>query len=201
MTGDFAEGVKLIAAVEEKLDEYRQIIDRHRVMVLNYKFASLHFCNGNYSTAIDYLQKIINDTRNLRYDLQSHARILHLLAHLELDNYELVSNLAPSVVRFMKQHKDSTGVQDQIIRFLSWKGPLSRKELKKQFQKLLDSLVEMERNRFETRAFAFFDLTSWLEAKLENKTMSQLIKSKNRLLDPEAVTQPHVTSNSQATLQ
>ena len=61
-------------------------IDSHRILVLNYKIAILYFGSGDYNTCIDYLQKIINDKTDLRYDLQCYARLVHLMAHYELGN-------------------------------------------------------------------------------------------------------------------
>jgi hypothetical protein len=179
MTGEFDKGVKLIPDVEEKLMGYAHIIDRHRVLVLNYKFATLYFGRGDYSKAIDYLQKIINDPSNLRNDLQSYARLLHLFAHLELGNYDLVTHLSKSVYRFMKQLKNLTGVEEEILKFLRNKEELKGNKLKQEFGKLLKAIKAMENNRFETRAFAYFDLISWIESKLENKTMAEIIASKN----------------------
>jgi len=179
MAGEFDRGVKLIPSVEEKLITYSDIIDRHRLLVLNYKFATLHFGNGNYSKAIDYLQKIINDPSNLRYDLQSYARLLNLFAHLELGNDDLVAHLSNSVYRFMKNRRNLSGVEEEILKFLRSKVELKGNKLKEEFEKLLRAIKALESNRFETRAFAYFDLISWIESKLENKTMVEIIARKN----------------------
>ena len=74
--------------IEEKLEEYALFVDRHRIMVFNYKIATLYFGSGIMTPCIDYLQKIINGPVDLRYDLQCYARLLHLMAHYELGNYE-----------------------------------------------------------------------------------------------------------------
>ncbi|HUN03630.1 MAG TPA: hypothetical protein PLS00_12295, partial [Niabella sp.] len=47
--------------IEEKLSEYALFLDKHRIMVLNYKMAILYFGSGDFSTCIDYIQRIIND--------------------------------------------------------------------------------------------------------------------------------------------
>ncbi len=101
MLGTFKEGLSLVKDIEKKLDEYSLFIDRHRVMVLNYKMATLYFGSGDHATCIDYLQRIINDNVDLRYDLQCYARLLHLIAHYELGNVELMESLTKSVYRFM----------------------------------------------------------------------------------------------------
>src|SRR5258706_14478241 len=56
MLGTFAEGLLMIPSIEEKLEEYELFIDTHRVLVFNYKIATLYFGSGDYNTSIDYLQ-------------------------------------------------------------------------------------------------------------------------------------------------
>lgn len=58
--GTFTEGTKLVPQIEEKLKEYELYLDRHRILVFYYKFASIYFGSGDYETTIDYLNKIIN---------------------------------------------------------------------------------------------------------------------------------------------
>jgi len=181
MTGEFDKGVKLIPEMEQKLGQYSSLIDRHRVLVLNYKFATLLFGTGNYAGAIDYLMKIINEDSDLRYDLQSYARILHLFAHVELGNQELVKHLSKSVYRFMQQLKNLTVVEEALVKFLRNKVELKGRELKKALEELHANIKAYEKNRYETRAFAYFDIISWLEARINNTTMSEVITKKHQL--------------------
>ncbi|MEP6845576.1 MAG: hypothetical protein ABI861_06220, partial [Panacibacter sp.] len=46
MTGTFKEGLAVIPHIEEKLREYGLYIDPHRVLVFNYKIASIYFGSG-----------------------------------------------------------------------------------------------------------------------------------------------------------
>ena len=97
MLGTFRQGLALIPGIEEKLENDEIFIDSHRVLVLNYKIAMLYFGSGDYNTCIDYLQKIINEKTDLRYDLQCYARLLHLMAHYELGNDMLMESLSKSL--------------------------------------------------------------------------------------------------------
>ncbi|HEY1200098.1 MAG TPA: hypothetical protein VGE79_03905, partial [Niastella sp.] len=83
MQGTFREGLALVPEIEEKLEEYALFVDQHRILVFNYKIATLHFGNGDFEKCIDYLQRIINGPIDLRVDLQCYARLLHMLAHYE----------------------------------------------------------------------------------------------------------------------
>ncbi|MGQ0738967.1 MAG: hypothetical protein ACT4OJ_07915 [Bacteroidota bacterium] len=178
MRGNFKEGLSIVPAIEKELEGYDLFLDSHRVLVLNYKFAMLYFGSGDYNTCIDYLQKIINDHSNLRYDLQCYARLLHLMAHYELGNDMLMDSLTKSVYRFMAKMKNLTAVEEAMFKFLRQSMPLSPRQLRPEFEKLLDTIKHLEKDRFQTRAFAYIDIISWVESKVYNKPMDKLIQEK-----------------------
>jgi len=178
MQGSFSEGLAIILGIEKELDAYELFLDRHRVMVLNYKFAMLYFGSGDYNTAIDYLQRIIHEHSNLRYDLQCYARLLHLMAHYEMGNDMLMESLTKSVYRFMSKMKNLTAVEEAIFRFLRQSIPLSPRQLKPEFEKLLQTIKHLEKDRFQTRSFAYIDIISWVESKVYDKTMAEVIRDK-----------------------
>jgi len=178
MQGTFKEGLTIIPSIEKELAEYDLFLDSHRVLVLNYKFAMMYFGSGEYNTCIDYLQKIINDNTNLRYDLQCYARVLHLMAHYELGNDMLMESLSKSVYRFMAKMKNLTAVEEAMFKFLRQSIPLSPRQLKPEFEKLLNTIKHLENDRFQTRSFAYIDIISWVESKVYNKPMAAVIHEK-----------------------
>ena len=178
MLGTFAEGLKIIPAIEQQLQENVLYIDRHRLMVFTYKTATLYFGSGDYNRSIDYLQKIINNTTDLRYDLQCYARLVHLMAHYELGNYDIIEYLIKSVYRFMSKMQNLTVVEEEMFKFLRSSFNVSPRKLKPELEKLLDKIKHFEKNRFETRAFAYLDIISWVESKVLNKPMGTIIYNK-----------------------
>ncbi|HVU98281.1 MAG TPA: hypothetical protein VHE34_23820 [Puia sp.] len=180
MLGNFAQGLAFVPEIEEKLAEYDLFIDRHRILVLNYKIASMYFGAGDYGTCIDYLQRIINDQQDLRNDLQCYARVLHLMAHYELKNFDLMESLTKSVYRFMAKRERLTRVEEEMFRFLRTSFQTSRAGLRAEFEKFLGKIKHFEGNRYEARAFAYLDLVSWVESKVYQRPMSEIIAEKYR---------------------
>jgi tetratricopeptide (TPR) repeat protein len=180
MMGTFKEGLPLVPGIEKRMNEYALFIDTHRILVLNYKIATLYFGSGDYETCIDYLQKIINDNTDLRDDLQSYARLVHLLAHYELGNTDIIESLARSVYRFMAKKENLTVIEEEMLRFLRQSFDVSGRKIKPELEKLLNKVKYLEKNRFETRAFAYLDIISWLEGKVYEKPMSTIIYDKYR---------------------
>ena len=137
MKGSFAEGLKLVPSIEKNLEEYALFVDGHRILVFNYKIATLYFGAGKYGIAIDYLQKIINGAGDLRIDLQCYARLLHLMAHYELGNDEIIESLIKSVYRYMAKMKNLTVVEEEMFKFLRHSFHVSRNKLKMELEKFL----------------------------------------------------------------
>lgn len=178
LEGTFTEGLRLVPHIEEKLEEYELYLDRHRVLVFDYKIACLYFGSGNNEKAIEYLNKIIHWKVDLRTDLQCYARLLHLIAHYELGNFDLLEYLIKSVYRFMGKMDNLTAVEEEIFSFLRNAFKLSPQTLKPAFEKLLQRIRKYEGDRFETRAFLYLDIISWLESKIENVKVQDVIRQK-----------------------
>lgn len=179
MQGDFREGLAIVPEVENKLKEYALFVDSHRIVVFNYKFASLYFGAGDYNTAIDYLQNIINDNQpGLRNDLQCYARLMHLLCHFEIGNEEILESLIKSVYRFMARMKTLTVIEEAIFTFLRHSFKVNARLLKPELEQFLKKIKHLEKNRFETRSFAYLDVISWVESKVYDRPMGEIIHEK-----------------------
>ena len=178
ISGEFTEGLKLVPGIEEKLGEYEIYLDRHRILVIYYKIACMYFGAGQFDTAIDYLNKIINWKVDLRNDLQCYARLLHLIAHYEIGNMDLLEYLAKSVYRFMAKMQNLSVVEDELFKFLRKSLTLTPNKLKPEFEKLVHKLKQLENKPLETRAFMYLDIISWLESKINNVPVQEIIKKK-----------------------
>jgi len=175
LEGTFSEGLAMIPAMEEKLKEIELYIDSHRILVFYYKIACLYFGAGNSEKTIDYLNRIINWKLSLRDDLQCYARLLHLIAHYELGNREVVAYLSKSVYRFMSKMKNLGEVEEVLFNFLR---NSIQSGAEASFEELLHKLQPLEKNKLESRAFMYLDIISWLESKIQNKDVQTIIKEK-----------------------
>jgi hypothetical protein len=180
LEGSFTEGLRLIPHLEEQLKKFEPYLDRHRVLVFYYKIACLYFGTGKNEKAIEYLNKIINWKVDLRTDLQCYARLLHLIAHYELGNYNLLEYLIKSVYRFMANMENLSAVEEEMFRFLRKSFSLQPQQLKTAFAQLLQRIRKYEGNRFETRAFVYLDIISWLESKISGVDVQTIIRDKYR---------------------
>jgi hypothetical protein len=178
LEGTFKEGLTIVPEISQQLKDFSIYLDHHRVLVFYYKIASLYFGAGDFGTAIDYLNKIINWKVDLRTDLQCYARLLHLISHYELGNFQLLEYLIKSVYRFMAKMKNFSLVEEEVFNFLRKSFYLSAKKLQPEFERLLNTIKRLEKSKFETRAFAYLDIISWLESKVTNKPVYEIIREK-----------------------
>jgi hypothetical protein len=178
MEGTFSQGLKMVPFIEEKLTEYELQLDRHRALVFYYKIACLYFGSGDREHTIDYLNRIIHWKVDLRADLQCYARLLHLIAHYELGNYDILEYLIKSVYRFMAKMKNLSVVEKEIFSFLGKSFHFDQPQITRAFIGLRDKLRKYEGNPEESRSFMYLDVISWLESRIRQVPVQEIIREK-----------------------
>ena len=175
--GTFNEGVQLIPEIEAGLESFQYHLDQHRVMVFYYKIACMYFGANKNEEALDYLNKIINfKAGNLREDIQCFARMLQLICHYEMGNVDLLEYIIKSVYRFLPKMQDLNIIQTEILKFLRKALYLNEPELRKAFLILKNKLEILSNHPYEKRSFLYLDNISWLESKLSNKHIGDIIR-------------------------
>ncbi len=186
MEGTFHEGLPLVNEVLEGINIHKSRIDEHHIMVFYYKIASLYFGIGENKKCIEFLDKIIsNRSLTMREDLLCFSRVLNLVAHYEAGLDYNLDTLIKSTYKFLIKMEDLYEVQKEMIKFLRGLGDIYPHEIKKEFKKLLEKLKEFEDHPYERRAFLYLDIISWLESKIENKSVNLIIREKFQLSNPQ----------------
>lgn len=177
--GDYGKGVEIIPRTLKRLKRYGSKMDEHRKLVFYYKIAWIYLGNEQPSKSIDYLMHIVNkDIKNLRQDIQNYARLLFLICHFELSNYDTLNYLC----RSMKPHFNKTAKEDiaqiEILKCLEQlsKTPiLEQTSVFKSYQKKFDRMFG---DIYLQRSATYLDFLSWLEAKVSRKTLAEVVSSK-----------------------
>lgn len=180
MKGDFARGVALMERIMPGIDQFALQLDPHSRVIMYFKTACLYFGNEEHKTAVVWLNKIINSHEvDLREDIHGFARIVNLISHYELGNMELIEYYVRSTYRFLLKKEDLHQFQKYILNFLvRLKTNITEKELKIRFETLRNNLLELSKDPYEKRAFIYFDIISWLESKIENRPVQEIIQEK-----------------------
>ena len=177
--GSFDKGLELIPKIKKELPKYKNRIDEHHTMIFYYKFASMHFGAGNNKACIEYLNLIIsNKSLSMREDLQCFARVLNVVAHYEGGFDYHIEALLRDTYKYLLKINDLYEVQKEMIKFIKGLQDIYPHDIKKAFIEFHETLKKYENHPYERRAFLYLDIISWLESKIENKPVSQVIKEK-----------------------
>ena len=179
LKGTFEEGLIDIPRSIKRLKKYSARMDAHRIMVFYYKFSWMYLAAGKPDEAVEYLNRIIQmEIQNLREDMQGYARLMFLMAHYDLENYDIMPYLISQADSFFSRMQSKNKVQIAILKYLQAvsQAPLStRIEI---FKTLRGELKILSEDRYEKRAFIYLDIMAWLDAKIENKSISQVVKER-----------------------
>lgn len=182
LEGNFSVGLSIVPSIDAFIKKYESKLDAHRIIVFYYKIACLYFGSGDNKMAIKYLNLVIQfREQSLREDIQCFARILNLIAHFELGNDVLVEYQIKSVYRFLMKLGELKGVQKEIFHFLRQLPFSSNEEINKAFKILHNKLVKLAKDPYEQRPFLYLDIISWLECKLTNRSVQDIVQEKVKL--------------------
>lgn len=78
----------------------------------------------------------------------------------------------------MAKMQNLTAVEEEMFKFLRNSFDVSPRKLKPELEKFLQKIKHLEGNRFETRAFAYLDVVSWVESKVYEKPMGEVVHKK-----------------------
>lgn len=181
--GDFKKAINtVIPNILKGIEEYDGKISNEGVMLFYYNISRIYFGIGDYKNALKYINLVLNDSETgLREDVYTFARLVNLIIHFELGNYDLLDYTIKSTKRFvaksMKNYKFETIFLKDFKKLLKNKDEDVMKEFFLEFKK---DLVEVLKDPYEKAAIEYFDFISWLDAKIENKTLEQIITSKSK---------------------
>ena len=182
MLGKFTQGIDELKMTENdnELLQLLTILDKHSQLIFYYKIACLYVGASDHSNALKWTNVIINiPDDNLREDIHCFTRMLNLICHYELGNFDVINYYVRSTYRYLLKKDDLHLFQKSILNFLRTLTKIPNKEeLKLKFASLKEQLLPLENSRYEKRAFVYFDIISWLDSKIQEKPVELVIQHK-----------------------
>lgn len=181
MSANYHDGVAFVKELDQIIQQEPHFWDISRSMVINYKIACVYFGNGDLDNTITHLNKVENSYKpRLKVDIQCFARVLNLIAHYDLGNELLVSYKIKSVFRFLLKMGELERVHKEILNFVRRTPKMSKATIVDEFRYLRNTLIGIEKERFEKRPFLYLDIISWLDSKIKKVSMVEAIKSRRQ---------------------
>jgi hypothetical protein len=180
MNCDFENGLVLKDDIMTFLEANFERIDDHHTMVFYYKIACLYFGLEDYENAILYLEKIVNNKQErVKEELMCFAKILNLISHYEASLDEKLEYQIKSTYSYLLKMDNLQQVQKEMLNFIKTISNSYPSQLKPELEKLHSKLLELKNHPFEKRSFYYLDILSWIESKLQNKPILEIIREKS----------------------
>jgi hypothetical protein len=179
--GTFEEALPLIDEITAGFTLFDGKISKEQELIFNYSIAYTYFGAGQFSKALQWNNKVLNDNEpNLRQDIYSYARLFNLIIHYELGNYDLMEYILKSTMRYLNKRQRDYELEVLILGYIK---KISRahfgsdvKAVFVAFDKELKSRISESSDKV---IFEYFDYFAWTRSKIEGVSFAEAIRSKN----------------------
>ncbi len=176
--GDFD---KSLTVFESRYLQNEDLIERSsKEQKIKFYFSAAYtlFAVSDFKGALQFLNLILNDNeQQLRQDIYSFARILNLLLHFELTNYDYLEYSSNSAIRYLNKTKRDHQIEKvfirQIKKIAKTATPLETIPI---YQDTLDQINLLLENENENVILDYIDVVAWLKSKITGKDFSEMVK-------------------------
>jgi len=177
---NFVKGRTRAAEIERDLKRFRNEIPLNLKSLLLVNLASFYILDANYKCALNSLNSVLNDPAlALRTDVIEIAKILQLLIHYELGNYDLIEYLAESANKFFKTKKRSLKLEILLVNFFKSVVKASQHEHRELFGELNFKIHKTLKENEGNSPQVYFDFISWSESKHKGIPFADVIRAKD----------------------
>ena len=163
LNNQFKEGLSLVPKVLDFIKQYEYQLDNYKIMILYYKVASCYLGAGVPAKTIDYVNLIVNNSKNaLREDILRFSRLLGVLAYYELKNTPALEYFLSAVERQLHNLPHPDQLSLLTIQFFKKLCSSLPKEKPSFFKAFHNDINILSKRKEEGRAFIFLDILKWV---------------------------------------
>ncbi|GAA0875007.1 hypothetical protein GCM10009118_14150 [Wandonia haliotis] len=180
LIGDFNKSVDLIPQLEKQMELYGDKLNKEQIITFSFLKAYSYFGLGEFKKALHELNEVLNDNEQLlRQDLYAFARLLNLMIHYELENYEFLSYIIKSTNRYINKTERDYTIENYLIKQLKKlvKAP-SHAAKTEIFERMEQDMEVLLNNPQERVVLEYFDLPAWVQSHLKHIPMSEVIRER-----------------------
>lgn len=183
-THQFNKCLKLIKDFEKRDENKFKILNKEYETNLQYNFGCVLLIVGEYKQSRFYFQQLTNKHEsNILNDLLSFSRILLLICDYESGNNYLIEYSIKSTYKFLLKRKKMFKFEEILLKFIRKIAleQTNKNKLINEFKLLKQELLILQKNKFEKQAFEYFDFIAWLDSKIQNKPLLEILLKKTTL--------------------
>ncbi|MCF8434677.1 MAG: hypothetical protein K9G37_09410 [Crocinitomicaceae bacterium] len=176
--GEFQKSVELIPKIEALEEQFGDKVSKEQEILLTYNKAHSYFGVGDYKKALYYINLVLNDNeQNLRQDIYSFARLFNLVLHFELENFDFLEYIIKSTNRYFSKQERDFEVETVCIKHIRKLSKiLSQNERIAVFVAMKEELDLLLQDHNEKVVLEYFNITAWVESKINKISMSEAVK-------------------------
>jgi len=177
-TGEYEKALHLIPLIENGMKKFT--INKVRASYFNFNIAIVYFATGNYSMALKWINKLINDNSiDASNDIHCLSRIFNLIIHLEMGNNEVIPYTLKSTYRYLDKRKRMYRFENVFLQFINqYLKAKNNFQVKNTYQALRHDLQLLSKDPFEKVVFEYFDFNKWAASKVGNVPFAETVKEK-----------------------
>lgn len=179
--GNFHKAItSVVPSVLRGIEKYDLKINDEEIMLFYYNISRVYFGARDYKNALKYINLVLNNSeKGLRKDVYTFARLINLIIHYQLENYNLLDYTIKSAKRFVTKTENDYKFETVFVlgfkKILKNRNPRLVKGVYKSFKKELQKVLK---DPYEQAANEYFDFIAWIDSRIENKTFEEIIKRK-----------------------
>ncbi len=160
------EGVVYVEKIEKELIENETLFNNSFFIASLDSFTMLYFLVGEYSKSLKWVNFILGYKNIMRMDIPCFAKVLNLMIHYELKNYDHLEYILKSTKNFLTKNNSFDSYHKLIVQFFkTLLQETNSQEIKKKFKALSKELAAIENTEAEKVMFKLFNFREWAEKK------------------------------------
>lgn len=160
------EGVVYVEKIEKELIENETLFNNSFFIASLDSFTMLYFLVGEYSKSLKWVNFILGYKNIMRMDIQCFAKVLNLMIHYELKNYDHLEYILKSTKNFLTKNNSFDSYHKLIVQFFkTLLQETNSQEIKKKFKALSKEFAAIENTEAEKVMFKLFNFREWAEKK------------------------------------
>jgi hypothetical protein len=155
--------------IESEIPKHIPFIGKAQLYDLYFQLSLSFFYQKNYKKALWWSNEILNDSKfKSRGDFMNTIKLFNLLIHFELGNDFTLEYISKSTSNYLKKKNRFYEVEKLLIKFLTkHENYITNNSVNKELHKLSTKLKFCKSDKYEVKAFQYFDYLNWVESKLK----------------------------------
>lgn len=178
--GLLEEGRALAAEFERAAPRYAARLRPDRLINLYYNCSMVYFLSGRYEKSLRHILEIINERRaELKRDIQEHTRIMLLVLHYELQNFDVLESIIRSARRYLNERERAREYENAVMAAVAkLMCTVDSAAAGKIFRQLRGTLLGLAQSGFDAQPLGYIELLFWIESKLIKQPIDVIYTSR-----------------------